>query len=309
MASPNNYGDINISKSIFLFGAGINSRRPGGVNTSELGSITISSSNVFLDGIRNVGITFDIRNSPGQYLQNFSIKNCIFQGTGLTNPYPCVGGTLSNLIIENSIIISLGLNSDCVTFGNISVRNSIIERVTAKNASFENCLIGGSWLGYGGGGVIDMAKNCMFKNCMFLKGHVNVVDGSIQYTNFTNCLTFNVQPNANTDLSNANNYNTSSGTVINADPLFTNGLAPIYTLYAGFLECIRRWNPILSASSPAKNTGSDGGEIGVYGGPLSYDFTLEPNGLPIIRSMDLQNGVIAPNGTLQIKSTATKAVQ
>jgi hypothetical protein len=76
---------------------------------------------------------------------------------------------------------------------------------------------------------------------------------------------------------------------------------PMFTAYPGGRFSYDH-NFHLKTSSPGKNAGTDGTDIGIYGG-MGFSETREPP-IPIIRAFSIQNGVVAPNGKLSIKVRA-----
>jgi hypothetical protein len=93
------------------------------------------------------------------------------------------------------------------------------------------------------------------------------------------------------------NGNTGSGN-IEADPKFVSFDLSTYNI-------LRTDNLQLQPGSPAKLAGTDGKDIGAYGGnkPMQYPLSGEPT-IPQIRSMTINNPVIPSNGTIQVKVKA-----
>ena len=63
----------------------------------------------------------------------------------------------------------------------------------------------------------------------------------------------------------------------------------------------------LQGSSPALTAATDGGEIGLYGGPnATFSLSGEPLNSPIVRDFTITNAAIPVNGNLDIDVTITK---
>jgi len=64
----------------------------------------------------------------------------------------------------------------------------------------------------------------------------------------------------------------------------------------------------LQPGSAAANYGTDGKDVGIYGGtsPIDYPLAGEPP-VPQIKSMTINNNVVPPGGTLNVNVKAKKA--
>jgi hypothetical protein len=85
----------------------------------------------------------------------------------------------------------------------------------------------------------------------------------------------------------------------NVDPQFVN-----ITLATGFNI---NYNYTLQAASPAHNAGSDGTDLGYYGGPSVVDLTRrgEVINMPVVRQMTIQNITVPQNGNINVKVRST----
>jgi hypothetical protein len=90
-------------------------------------------------------------------------------------------------------------------------------------------------------------------------------------------------------------YGTNSGNLnkVDVDPLFT-------TYPGGGFSYDHDFH--LKASSPGKNAGTDGTDIGLYGG-TGFSETGEPP-IPVVQIFSIQNGVVAPGGKLKVRISA-----
>jgi hypothetical protein len=82
--------------------------------------------------------------------------------------------------------------------------------------------------------------------------------------------------------------NTGSGNKVSVDPIFVN--APYGSAYTATMDFT------LQASSPCKNAGTDGSDIGITGGayPMTGNFLLKTPHAPVI--MTLNPAAIVPQG-------------
>jgi hypothetical protein len=90
----------------------------------------------------------------------------------------------------------------------------------------------------------------------------------------------------------------SSGN-INADPQFVN--FPIAGATFSF-----DYNFHLQPSSPGINYGTDGKDVGMWGGPVPVNWGFEPP-IPRIYELTVNNSTVPAGGTLQLTIKATKA--
>ena len=98
------------------------------------------------------------------------------------------------------------------------------------------------------------------------------------------------------------NYNTGVNNQIDVDPLFVNVSSTTFD-YA--------YDYHLQATSPGKNAGTDGTDIGIYGGAypfpsggeVPWQTSIKPY-MPQILEMNVLNAVIPLNDTLQVQVKA-----
>lgn len=317
--SLTNYGDLTINKQITLRGIGFNTGKdlpyPSQLNNITLTNRSDNTSNAsgsVIEGIIasdvNIGIQTGIlpytlqniviqnssirrtyRHTSGMAAaENITIQNCITEvlfHTGyinqllihrnyLTGPenssFGFANGPLSNVIISNNIMAQGGQNG----FANTTINNVIITNnnfLGGNNVSGSRLHVGS--IPYDGGARFTdiIVTNNIFYGCA-----PNSSSGTFERNVFTNNLSFgttnNALPPAGTGVGN-----TGSNNIVNQDPLFVN--APYNTAYVSTMD----FN--LQASSPAKNAGSDGTDIGITGGAYpvtSGNFLLRPTSTPVI---------------------------
>lgn len=322
--SQTNYGDLTINKRITLRGIGFNTGKDFAY-TSILNNITLTNrvdgtsnaSGTIVEGIqandlsigtqtgsftytiqdisiRRSAISRIMRNSSGMAgAQNIIVEECVTQiyfatnwvnqlvvrGNYLTGPndassFGFNNGPLTNVIIANNIIAQAGQNG---------FNNTIISSVIIANNNFlgGNNIAGsrlhvGTIPYYGGASFTDITVvNNIFYGCA-----PNSSSGTFERNIFINNLSFgttnNALPPAGTGVGN-----TGSNNIVNQDPLFIN--APYNTPYAVTMD----FN--LQATSPAKNAGSDGTDIGITGGayPVTAgNIALRPTSAPVIMSLN-----------------------
>jgi hypothetical protein len=304
-ASEKDYGNINIRKKLVLIGEGTLPNQQIRLMT-YVGQITFthateSTSSATSSGSKVYGInsTFAIgTNKDGYGLGGFTLERCKgnIQVQGLINT--------SNIIINQfvgSITFSLRLTNSIIS-------NSILSSI--------------AW-GEGDYGSVNKSSNNIVRNCII--GNNCSVYGAVVTNNIFYEPT--LEPNINTKNSTYNNNlfyfksipilvnatTTATGNVFNQDPMFVNpeSLASnvvqySYTTQGNFA------NFNLKPVSPALTMGTDGTQIGIYGGPTPwidggegiFRYGTMPSQVPYVTDMDILNTAIPENGTLNVKIKA-----
>ncbi len=147
--------------------------------------------------------------------------------------------------------------------------------------------------------------NNIYSYDLFDSNNPNLIHSQVYNNIFTSlnspsthatAFTRNIFVNAST-INTTNNGNTSVNNLFQTNPLFLNSSASNihdnnYRLYAG---------------SPGKNYGTDGSDVGFYGG--EFPFVLLESGamqLPTIRSLQV-SGIVKQGGQVRVISTISNA--
>jgi hypothetical protein len=139
---------------------------------------------------------------------------------------------------------------------------------------------------YNGGGnlpLADKANGLTVNNSIFYGVRPFIVTTNTS-TSASNCLSF-----GNTN--NAFSFTTTTAALVGVNPQYTaynTSASPAFS---------NTDNYRLSATSPGKNYGTDGKDIGVYGGIFNFTMGGEPPSVPVIRAMNLQGSTTVPAGT------------
>lgn len=277
--SETSYGSFTVNKKLTFIGPGHNPK-----TTLPLAAIVtqvlINAPNAAASGSAFIGLTVsELRcdaNTSGQ--DAITIRRCSI------NSYISADGnagtTCTNWIIENNIVhriyASTGTNAS-----NFIIRNNIINGGTIFGA-LTSVITNNLFLG--GSAVFSDVKNALIQNNIFQ----NADPVGASSSTFNNNITF-------AGTATALPYGTNSGTAnqVGVNPLFTKYTTGGFTYDHDFH---------LRTGSPGKNAGTDGTDIGLYGG-LGYSETGEPP-IPVVRSFTIQNGVVAPGGKLKIQVKA-----
>ena len=298
--SPTTYGTATINKKITLRGIGFATGQPF---NSKVGAITLTNtsdnlsnaSGTIVEGIQvaypnniNVGTQSGI--SP-YTLQNVTISNCVVSGNinRVAGYQPATNLTIKNcstginmvgttpttqLYIYNCRLFTGGsgfdvLNLQSGQFTNVIISNNIIYHTNSGNPfSFSGAVVSGAVMANNNflGGTATSSSN--FSNSYMADWLVtnNIFYGFAPNSTLTTVFERNTYTN-NISIGTTNNAlppagtgtgNTGSGNKPGENPLFVN--APLNTAYTGNED----FN--LQASSPAKNAGFDGTDMGITGG-------------------------------------------
>jgi len=317
--SPSSYGNITIGKTLYLVGAGYHN--PYGDNTT-LGTVKLYTTSLnfssasgskiigFITGVITLSADFYgsvdstrvIKNVViercnfsefrfGEYAtsstihnsyKNDTIRNCLIGGIGIgyrqTGNYPNYTYTcyehLSNIYIHNNIFSGGAISSPAIAYytSNFYVENNIF---IARQ-------------GYVCFGLIP---NMVIENNIFYAAEPQGCTGSAYTKNITYMCLNNTIPGAG---------NVGSGNMVNVNPLFVN-----YPLM-GNVGFSYSHDYHLQATSPGKNAGTDGTDIGIYGGMMPFEVGANPY-YPQMMELTLPNGSSVPaGGTLNVHFKAKK---
>ena len=297
--SPTTYGTATINKKITL--RGIGGYATGQPFYSNVGAITLTNtsdnlsnaSGTIVEGIQvaypnniNVGTQSGI--SP-YTLQNVTISNCVVSGNinRVAGYQPATNLTIKNcstginmvgttpttqLIIYNCRLYTGGgfvfLRLTSGQFTNVIISNNIITHNDGGNAfSFNGAVVSGAVMANNNflGGTATSTSNFsgslmadwLVTNNIFYGFAPNSAFGTFERNTYTNNISIGTTNNA-LPPAGTGTGNTGSGNKPGENPLFVN--APLNTAYTGNED----FN--LQASSPAKNAGFDGTDMGITGG-------------------------------------------
>lgn len=318
--SPFTYPDITVSKKLVIIGSGYNPNNQFGQPTNINGIILFrdsGSSNAtgtvimgVLCGRLDVSglMSDDIRIFRCRFTNymNLTVSSTYADGWILYNNifhYYIYGGantrtsaSPTNIIIANNIFTSGGFlygfnSSNIIIDHNIFFGSNVFLNtfnIIATNNIFTRAT--GTVFSTSGGPVL-----CTFnKN---LSNQSTIADPA-SYTPSNNFV--------NTFTGAGGGSNFGGGNIIGLDPLYTT--APILTEY------VATSNYRLQATSPGKSAGTDGTDLGIYGGAYpfpsggavgsGYDTSPMP-AIPQVTELNILNATVPVNGTLNVNVKAT----
>ncbi len=276
-----NYGNFSLNKKLVIIGGGFNVQKTNPFYTT-FGGITLQPG---CDGSRFFGFrvgTVSTTTSAGAAMDSLFFEDIYFtQYLGFFYSfYP------TNLVVRNCIVDFINLSS--ATSSSATISHCIFEgdAIEASTGSLlvEYCLFQGST------NQLNGVSGAVIQNCILYDGNI----GSISLSTFNNCMSFNLTNNTLPP-----GTNIGSGNQSGVDPLFVNN--PINQAFS----FTRDYH--LQVGSPALTAATDGGQIGVYGGPnATFSLSGEPLNSPIVRDFIITNAAVPVNGNLDIDVTITK---
>ncbi len=307
--SPFQYPAITVNKRLVIIGAGyapnnqygqptnipqISLFKDAGINDASgtviMGVIcglvhitgTLTSNNITLtrNQISNINAY-----SPG-YAQGWVIYNNIINGTINGGAGSRTSQSATNMVIANNIIAGAisSFNSNTII-----VDHNIFLAASNLSTLF-NVIITNNLIVRTSGDILNNVVLSTFNNNL---SNLNTVGPASQYTP-TNSFTA-------TYTGSGGGSNSGGGNFVGVDPLFTN--------VTNFNAYSSTANYRLQNSSSGKNAGTDGTDLGIYGGVYpfptggigtQYDTAPMPP-IPQVTAVNIQNATIQPNGTLNVQ--------
>jgi hypothetical protein len=296
--SNSTYGNVVVNKKLVLIGTGFNPQKEFPV-VAQLNSLAFDSIIGQSSGAGSVIDGFDFLpntlfqslscgSGTGTTFHNIYSITCVNNVTIRRNQFASVLGVGgANWMVENNIAKGIYVWNNI----NVVIRNNIVREAGIHSSNHPNTVISNN-LFIASNIAFSFIENANITNNIFY-GNADIVSTS---STFNNNLTFNTgQPIL------PYGSNVGSGNINNQDPQFTS----IQTLNYQF-------NPLdnykLLATSPGHNAGTDGTDIGPYGG--ASPFPSSPIGgepqVPQVKNMNINNSNLPLNGNLNINVKGKK---
>jgi predicted nucleic-acid-binding Zn-ribbon protein len=287
--SLTSYGNIEIEKQITLIGAGFNPNNQYN-EKSELMSVVLKSDNDPVNPTNassSVIMGFKIFSITNSFHNIDSIQ--IFRNE-ITNSISISSYYSTNWIIKNNILSSISTSSG----SNIYATDFIISNNIIKNSiyNFKSS-------------TVVIANNIFTQGFNFTQVSLANIQNNIFYGGSTaNCSYCTFIKNISVGAANTFDYgtNTSIGNFTNVNPMFVDVPSTTFNFANDYH---------LQPSSPGIDAGTDGTDIGIYGGmypfPSGGDVPWQTSpmpALPQITNMVILNGTLPSAGTLQIQIQA-----
>jgi len=278
-ASPTTYGNATMAKRLTIFGAGYYNPKTQNQWYTTIGTLTLDS---LVNSTSASGSSFQgLRMGYLQTASGKAIQNVIIDRTYVSSTLYITG---RGWTLKNSVIANLYINNN----ENILITNNIMDNFYNSNKAtvvIDHNIIFNSYSG------ISFA---IITNNVFYYANVS-------YLQYITNSTFNNNIGVFTTAAIFPPATSSGSGNIIIDPEFEGTSANNLNTASIFLVNLR-----LKSSSPGKNYGTDGSDVGIYGGMYPMpNLTGEPR-LPQITEFNIQNAVVPKDGTIKVQVKARK---
>jgi hypothetical protein len=298
--SPTSYGSITINKKLTFIGAGYAPDSTDYNLASKIDQILFDTTTYTMSGIKIIGFYIYATSSNTLYYSTSptddrgKINNVTFERCYISSGYSCsISGNnweFLNCIFEYSNNLDIGTYNN-ILFSNCIIINTVMYNSDKSSINIYNCIF------------LNHISNA-FSNVSNM-GIYNSIFYNSSNTSCTNCLFMN---NISYDNVSRPFTGTGTGNLADIDPLFvtTSTTLPSIGTTIPYSD-LKKYNWALQTGSPGHNAGTDGTDIGFYGGSYPYkNITgMNPN-IPVIKSFIVKNPVAQKGGTLQISIKAQK---
>jgi len=247
-------------------------------------------------------------------VNNIGIYNNYFNST--TTGVQWYYSTASNWVIEGNVFVASGQNDFISNYGGGSTLNNIL----IKNNYFETL-----WYAYyvgtynnsaftyrnnvfimrNGSGSYPLCYSCnsvLFENNIFWQvepSYTDITGQSCTDCVFNNNIIYNAGGGTMTAINSIGNGVSGSNNIMNADPQFVNFVQDNnYTIAENYR---------LSNGSPGHLTGTDGTDIGLYGGNYNWENRKYPKAFPHQEVLNVINNSVPQGSPININLKARKA--
>jgi hypothetical protein len=300
--SPNDYVSFGSSspmnKKLVFFGGGWNrygvddhQTRIDYINLGSQASGSVFDGFYFLPSSSDASIV-------GNGADDITIRNCRFENAFFSEESVTANGACVNWAIIN-----------CIFIADNDSEQGIVLSSDDFDFIIQNCIFLGA--------VIENASNTDIhvRNCAFLYRDSNTSVGLLNcsYINVDNCIWANVPVNGCTSCVFNNNLSFGCGTtcsfLISGNTGLNNleGIDPslVFTSWPGSSFSVTH-DLRLIEGSPGIAAGTDGKDIGVFGGPFPFVWGTNYSGspkTPQITELGLINPFVLENGSIQVTGT------
>ena len=293
--SSTSYGDLNIAKPITIFGGGFYPDTDTKY-TSEVGALNINAgaSNLLLSGLK-IGDLRLAYEAVTFSLNTIRVTHCNIDQVGVAESGSNIR-SIDSLVFINNVFGNTGGGN--ITGGYVDLVKSGND--VSKTYFYNNIFVGST----GTAGTVS-ADTAYFYNNLFFGQSATGGSTAFAETNsniFRNNIFFGRAPSATTTLTNNTfNFNLSSDSTFSAiiGVSGNSGGSNFNYTDPAFVQVITgttydfTFDLSIAVGSPAKDSGSDGTDLGPAGGLYPFDPTGTP--LPVITGVTLPSIVVQGN--------------
>ncbi|MBI4930828.1 MAG: hypothetical protein HY841_08710 [Bacteroidetes bacterium] len=285
--SATSYSNVSIKKQLTLLGTGHNPNKTNNL-ISEIGIILLDTINGIsgASGTKIIGFKLNRVSGFGGSggTKNIFVSRNYFISGGSKIIITGKGWTIENNII-NSSSVTVSNNS------NVIIRNNIFNNASIVTSNQPSVLIANNiFFGTSPLTCFTTLSNALIANNIFSgsspKGanvNTNTFNNNITYQTAYDTIPFGT--------------NSGSGNILAQNPLYTNVASTSFSYSYDFS---------LQATSPGKNAGTDGTDLGIYGGAMPFvDMTGSP-AIPQMKLVSILNPMIPAGDSLHVIIKAKK---
>jgi hypothetical protein len=308
--SAYSYAAISIDKKITLIGSAGFDPEVSNESRPTIGVISFAAHTT-ANGTVISGFNIAYINNQGYNVDNIGIYNNYFTGSyGVYFYY----GACSNWIIEGNVFQASGQNSFIENYSNTATLNILIKNnyfellayyyyvaaynnsaFTYRNNVFVTRNYSGYYLFYG-------CSNVLLENNIFWVTEPTYIDITGQQCAncvFNNNIIYNSGGGTMTAINSIGNGVSGNNNIMNQDPQFVSfNAANNYTITENYR---------LSGGSPGKNAGTDGSDIGLYGGNYTWENRKYPKAFPHQEIFNVINSSVPQGTPVNVNLKARKA--
>ncbi len=282
--SPTNYGTIYLNRNLTLIGTGYNPQKDN--------PLVSSITTLYLDSVPG------IKGCSNSKIIGFYITSSLQQGPSAY--------AFSNITIAMNRINQLQLQAS--TSSNVIVKQNVIH-YTYSIQNCNNLIIRNNMMYY----TVSYFQNCtsvLVTNNLFFYQSVSTGAVLQDFATITNNIFLNVHPNSSFATYNNNLIFNSGNDLLpygnNTGTGNYNATAPIFINVPDLNGVNFSYNYRLASNSPGHNGGTDGTDIGPFGGidPLPNLYGTPP--VPQIKIFNITNSVVTPDTPIEIYVKAKK---
>jgi len=310
------YPDFEVSKKAIIIGAGYNSSNQLNLNTT-VNNISLNKTLVQNDASGTVIMGFMIYDQVGLASGSSAVNNITLTRNFFrpNNNFTVVSicSTCSNWLIYNNIFINCCGGSYTVGIDggngstNVIIQNNFFSSEGNGIQNFNQSSVVIDHNIFQNTGIAAVKFATITNNIYVTTNSRNFMDANTNYNIFDDNLSIvnSIGPDAPTN-SFLGGTNSGAGNQVGVDPLFT-AVADLNNFNYSF-------NYRLQSGSPGHNAGTDGTDLGVYGGTYPFPSGGTPGGgydtsapppIPQVTGMNIQNASVLPAAQLKVTVQAT----
>ncbi len=286
-SSPTAYGAITIDKTVYIIGTGHNPAANSDVEVANIAHITLKSNcaNTTINGLQLTSVSVG---TPIVDITDITFRNCKITSSisGVSN------GNVQNWVIEGNLFVHGSVNA--ASSYNWLIRNNIFRTNYYAFSNLNSSVtISNNLVIITTDNLFNVCDGPTVNNNIF---YVTSGATTIGFTSTTlsasNNLTFAGNGASLGNFPGTDNQN-------NVDPEFISATnATIGNYYTS-----NYWS---EAGSPAEDAGTDGTDIGLYGGAFGYHQDGKPSDIPYMLSLGIQNPSLEVGELLNVIFSAQK---